>query len=502
MAFVLRDRVKETTTVTGTGAATLLGAVTGFDAFSTLGDGNTTYYVIAHQTADEWEVGIGTYTLAGTSLARDTVLSSSNSDLAVTFSSGTKDVFVSQPASRAVFEDDNTDAAIAGDLTVTGALGVGTSTPDGILHLDNGASNTDFIIEKDAGTVASIIFHNAGVAEASMIYDSAELLVIETTLLFNNIELRTNSGQVLVTPGSVSFPGVAFSNDPDTGFFRTAANNWAFAANGSISLRGDEFGIFTASGAETTPAVVFNNDGNTGIWRPGADTWAVSTGGIEALRIDPSRNVGIGTAAVTPARRLQIRDSTSLTNAVTYPERLTHVTSGTPAANIGVGIEFEVETAAANNEILATIETIATVVTATSEVGAVVIKTMDGGAAAAERMRVDVTGIKLGASTARGTTEPTNAVTLFNGTVPVGTLVNGVTLYSKDVAASAELHVMDEAGNESLLSPHDPATGEWIFYSKNTITGRVIRIRMEKLLRRVAEQFGPELFEEFYDPIT
>lgn len=78
MALVLKDRVKETTTTTGTGTVTLAGAVTGFDAFSEIGNSNTTYYVIAHQTADEWEVGLGTYTSSGTTLARTTVLSSSN----------------------------------------------------------------------------------------------------------------------------------------------------------------------------------------------------------------------------------------------------------------------------------------------------------------------------------------------------------------------------------------------------------------------------------------
>ena len=84
MALVLADRVRETTTVTGTGTATLLGAVSGYQSFSAVGNSNTTYYVIANQSASEWEVGIGTYTSSGTTLSRDTVLASSTGSKIVT----------------------------------------------------------------------------------------------------------------------------------------------------------------------------------------------------------------------------------------------------------------------------------------------------------------------------------------------------------------------------------------------------------------------------------
>jgi hypothetical protein len=102
MALVLADRVKETTTTTGTGTVTLLGASTGFQSFAAVGDANTTYYAIVAQTGTEWEVGIGTYASSGTTLARTVVLSSSNSGSAVNFSAGTKDVFVTYPSERAV----------------------------------------------------------------------------------------------------------------------------------------------------------------------------------------------------------------------------------------------------------------------------------------------------------------------------------------------------------------------------------------------------------------
>lgn len=102
MAFVLADRVRETTTTTGTGTVTLAGAVTGFQTFAAIGDANVTYYTIAGQGTSEWEVGIGTYTSAGTTLSRTTVLASSNAGALVNFSAGTKDVFCDYPAGRAV----------------------------------------------------------------------------------------------------------------------------------------------------------------------------------------------------------------------------------------------------------------------------------------------------------------------------------------------------------------------------------------------------------------
>ncbi len=103
MALVLADRVKETTTVTGTGTATLLGAATGYQTFAVIGNANTTYYCIAGQGTSEWEVGIGTYTASGTTLARTTVLSSSNAGALVSFSAGTKDIFVTYPSERSVY---------------------------------------------------------------------------------------------------------------------------------------------------------------------------------------------------------------------------------------------------------------------------------------------------------------------------------------------------------------------------------------------------------------
>ena len=102
MTLVVKDRVKETTTTTGTGAVTLGGAATGFQSFSVIGDGNTTHYAIVDSAAGDFEIGLGTYTASGTLLSRDTVFESSNSGSAVSFSAGSKDVFVTYPAGKSV----------------------------------------------------------------------------------------------------------------------------------------------------------------------------------------------------------------------------------------------------------------------------------------------------------------------------------------------------------------------------------------------------------------
>lgn len=98
MALVLADRVQETSTTSGTGTITLLGAVTGFQSFAAIGNGNTTYYTIYEQGTSNWEVGIGTYTSSGTTLARNTVIASSNSGSLVNFGTALKNVFVDMPS--------------------------------------------------------------------------------------------------------------------------------------------------------------------------------------------------------------------------------------------------------------------------------------------------------------------------------------------------------------------------------------------------------------------
>lgn len=130
MPLVLADRVQESTNTTGTGPLTLLGAVTGYQSFAAIGDGNTTYYTIAGVGTSEWETGLGTYSTTGPTLARTTVLSSSNNNAAVNFSSGTKNVFVTYPAKSAnttlipqTLSISNGTATIAAISNINGSLG-------------------------------------------------------------------------------------------------------------------------------------------------------------------------------------------------------------------------------------------------------------------------------------------------------------------------------------------------------------------------------------------
>ena len=134
MALVLNDRVKETTTTTGTGTINLAGAATNFETFvAGIGDGNTVYYAIVHQDQPEFEVGLGTVTDATPdTLSRTTILSSSNSDGLVSFSAGTKDVFCTLPASKTVFEDASGNV---GALVANGHISTGSNSGLSLIHI-------------------------------------------------------------------------------------------------------------------------------------------------------------------------------------------------------------------------------------------------------------------------------------------------------------------------------------------------------------------------------
>jgi len=177
MAFIINDRVKETTTTTGTGTITLGGAVTGFETFASgIGNSNTTYYCITLSGSAEFEVGLGTLNGDSSTLARTTVISSSNSDSAVNFSAGTKNVFCTLPASKAVVEDASNNVAIGNDLTIGAKLKLPTNTANKILVAD-GTSFEEVDMSGDA-TIASsgaLTLASSGVSAAS--YTSTNLTV-------------------------------------------------------------------------------------------------------------------------------------------------------------------------------------------------------------------------------------------------------------------------------------------------------------------------------------
>jgi hypothetical protein len=153
MALVLADRVQVLTSTTGTGTLTLGSALDGFQDFSVIGNGNTTYYTITN--GNNWEVGIGTYTASGTTLSRDTILASSNSDNAINLS-GSSNVFVTYPADKSVNSDDigvtvqgydadTTKNDVANTFTANQVISV-NSTSDALRITQIGSGNS-FVVE-------------------------------------------------------------------------------------------------------------------------------------------------------------------------------------------------------------------------------------------------------------------------------------------------------------------------------------------------------------------
>jgi len=269
MAIVIADRVKETTTTTGTGTITLGGATTGFQSFAVVGNANTTYYTIAAQIGNEWEVGIGTYTASGTTLARTTVLSNSSGTQpsALSFSAGTKDVFVTYPAGRAIYGNTTgtispTDNAIirfdttAGNIVQTSLV---TIADDGAITAPQVGSVIPFYYANQAAFPSAASYHGAlahSHADGAMFFahgsvwnrlldDVTDVTVAQggtglSTLTANNVILGngtstplfvapSSSGNVLTSNGTTwastapAAGGISFTSVKTANY--TAANN-------------------------------------------------------------------------------------------------------------------------------------------------------------------------------------------------------------------------------------------------------------------------------------
>ena len=244
MALVINDRVKETTTTTGTGTVSLGGATTGFETFAAgIGNSNTTYYVIAHQTANEWEVGLGTLDGDSSDLTRTTVISSSNSDSAVDFAAGTKDVFCTVPASKLLVEDANNDITIGRNLTVTGDLTIsgddltmGTNT-SGAALIGDGTNFNPVTISGDisigtTGTAAigSGVIVNADVNSSAAIAMSKTAFTAGTGVSLSTNTLNVDAAQTGIT--SILATDVKIGEDDQTKIdFETADTINFYAGN-------------------------------------------------------------------------------------------------------------------------------------------------------------------------------------------------------------------------------------------------------------------------------
>jgi hypothetical protein len=249
-------------------------------------------------------------------------------------------------------------------------------------------------------------------------------------------------------------------------------------------------------GTAGAPALRPVGSSTTGLFYPDTSTVAVSTGGVGCLYVDSSQRVGVGatpsTAAVSTRRDLQLTNTRFVAVYYTTTDSSTDAKSWRTISRwsgSAFGSVFDIQTV---NDADSSESTGIRLVRTT---GAATVDNVQIHTAGAERARLTSTGnFKIGGTANRATTEGTNQLVMFNGTAPVGTLTNGVSLYS----ASGECRVMDAAGNSTLLSPHDRETNEWIYDSTDTTTGKRLRIDMEKMMKFLDAHFGLGFVQETF----
>lgn len=217
MALVLANRVQETTATTGTGTITLAGAVAGFQSFAAIGNGNTTYYTIV--SGNNWEVGLGTYSTTGPTLARTTILASSNAGAVITLS-GTSNVFADYPAERAVSRDANNILTLLAGTTAIAPLAFQSGT--------NLTTATAGALEYDGTNIyATPIGTQRGVLKAEQYYrlNSANLLANSTgsqSILNVGVTLGANTQYQFEAEYYLSKTAGTTSHDHSFGFGGTA----------------------------------------------------------------------------------------------------------------------------------------------------------------------------------------------------------------------------------------------------------------------------------------
>jgi len=273
MALVINDRVKETTTTTGTGAVSLGGAVTGFETFAAgVGNSNTTYYCIAHQDQAEFEVGLGTLDGDSSDLTRTTVISSSNSDSAVDFSAGTKDVFCTIPASKLVFEDGSDNLNISS------------------------IKNTSLVVGRDAdndidfATDNNILFRASGADQIKLV-DGALAPVTD-----NDVDLGTSSLEFkdAFFDGTVEADAITIGGTNVTSLFASLSGANTFTGNIEIDVAsGDPAIILDTQGADKFHFAVDDSDSDNLVIKSGG-----TVGSGNGLKLDSSGNLTV-TADVT-----------------------------------------------------------------------------------------------------------------------------------------------------------------------------------------------------------
>jgi hypothetical protein len=241
MALVVYNRVQETTTTTGTGTITLAGAVSGFQSFAVVGNGNTTYYTITSGTA--WEVGIGTYTASGTTLARTTVLSNSLGTTAAISLTGTSNVFVTYPSEKSIYQDASGNVIALGtpaSVTLTNGTGLPIST--GVSGL--GTNVATFLATPTSANLASAVTDETG----------SGLLVFATSPTLTTPVLGTpSSGTLTSCTGLPISTGVSGLGTGVATFLATPSS--ANLASAVTDETGSGLLVFATSPSLTTPTL-------------------------------------------------------------------------------------------------------------------------------------------------------------------------------------------------------------------------------------------------------
>jgi hypothetical protein len=264
MALVVKDRVRESSSSTGTGTFVLSGAVSGFQSFSVIGDGNTTYYAIVDSTNGAWEVGIGTYTSSGTTLSRDTILESSNSGNAVDFAAGVKDVFCTYPAERSV-DTELTQTLNNKTLASPTITGNATINAQGDLRFAD-ADSSNYVAFQAPATITTNVLWTLPAA------DGSANQVLKTDGSGNLGWVTPNAGTVTSVDVSGGTTGLTTSGGPVTG-------------SGTITLAGTLNVANGGTGATTLTGVVKGNGtsaftaGNVNLASEVTGTLPVANGG-------------------------------------------------------------------------------------------------------------------------------------------------------------------------------------------------------------------------------